>query len=91
MKFKELANYFQKLESTAKRLEMTGILADLFKDAARDKKVNIEEIVYLSQGQILPSFRNIEFQMSEKLVLKSLVLSSDKPQKLVEKMFLPGI
>ncbi|MCK4993533.1 MAG: ATP-dependent DNA ligase [Candidatus Omnitrophica bacterium] len=87
MKFKELAVYFQRLESTPKRLEMTDILAELFKKAAHDKKVNIEEIIYLSQGHLLPSFKNIEFQMSEKLLQKSIVLATDKPGKLVEDMF----
>ncbi len=87
MKFKELAVYFQKLESTSKRLEMTDILAELFKKASQDKKVNIEEIVYLSQGHLLPSFKNIEFQMSEKLICKSIILATGKPADQVESMF----
>ncbi|MCG2712493.1 MAG: ATP-dependent DNA ligase [Candidatus Omnitrophica bacterium] len=87
MKFKELAVYFQRLESISKRLDMTDILAELFQKASQDKKVNIEEIVYLSQGHLLPSFKNIEFQMSEKLIHKSIVLATGKPDELIEDMF----
>ncbi len=87
MKFKELAVYFQKLESKSKRLEMTDILAELFQKASKDKKVNIEEIVYLCQGHLLPSFKNIEFQMSEKLIHKSIVLAAGRPDGQIEEMF----
>lgn len=87
MRFSDLAVYFQRLEVTPKRLEMTDILAELFKKVSVDKKVNIEEIVYLSQGHLLPSFKNIEFQMSEKLLQKSIILATEKPEKQIEAMF----
>ncbi len=87
MKFKELAVFFQKLESTPKRLEMTDILAELFKKASADERVNIEEIVYLSQGHLLPAFKNVEFQMSEKLIQKSIIIATGRPEKQIEAMF----
>ncbi|MBU1087389.1 MAG: ATP-dependent DNA ligase [Candidatus Omnitrophica bacterium] len=73
MKFKQLAAYFQKLENTAKRLEMTDILAELFTNLDPVEKEKIDEIIYLTQGQLLPSFRNIEFGISEKLIHRAIV------------------
>ena len=45
MKFKKLADYFERIEKTASRLEMTEVLAELFKEASGDE---IDQIVYLS-------------------------------------------
>ncbi|MFH0943322.1 MAG: ATP-dependent DNA ligase, partial [Candidatus Beckwithbacteria bacterium] len=67
MKFKRLAEYFQKIEKTASRLEMTGLLAELFKE------VSVEEIdlaVYLSLGMMRPKFEGVEFNLAEKMMLR---------------------
>jgi len=67
MKFKRLAEYFEKIEKTASRLEMTGLLAELFKE------VSVEEIdlaVYLSLGMMRPKFEGIEFNLAEKMMLR---------------------
>ncbi|MCM8812973.1 MAG: ATP-dependent DNA ligase [Candidatus Omnitrophica bacterium] len=71
MKFSTLADYFARIESTSKRLEMTDILAELFRGVpAADSE--IDKIVYLCQGQLQASFDNVEFGMSEKLLRRSL-------------------
>lgn len=87
MKFRDLAGYFKKLEATSKRLEMTDTLAELFSKLDSKEKKHIDEIVYLIQGQLLPSFRNIEFQMSEKLIHKSIVEASGYSSQAIELMF----
>ncbi|MCG2703455.1 MAG: DNA ligase, partial [Candidatus Omnitrophica bacterium] len=61
MKFKDLSVFFQKVESASKRLEMTAILAELFQQLDSEERQRINEIIYLSQGQLLPAFRNVEF------------------------------
>lgn len=69
MKFKILAEYFEKIENNSSRLKITEILADLF------KKLNHEELkntCYLIQGRVGPLFQKIEFGMAEKMVLKSI-------------------
>jgi len=67
MKFKILAEYFEKIEKTASRLEMTEILAELFKEASVNE---IDEIIYLSLGRLRPKYEGVEFNMAEKMMLR---------------------
>ncbi len=69
MKFSELVNYFERLEATTKRLEMFEILAELFRKAQAHE---IDKIIYLSQGQLAPSFQSLEMGMSDKLLIRAL-------------------
>src|SRR5688572_9211928 len=69
MKFRDLAEIFQKLENTASRNAMTQILSDLLKEAKDDE---VKEIVYLSLGQLGPSFARVQFNLAEKQVQKAL-------------------
>ncbi len=78
MKFSILAGYFEKIESTASRLEMTQFIAELF------KKLPPEELplaVYLMQGRVAPIYDAIEFGMAEKMVMKAIIdaLHIEKP------------
>jgi len=77
MKFSKLATYFERIEKTASRLEMTQILAELYKDLAPEE---FEKTVYLLQGRVVPAFEKIEFGMAEKTVVKAVIsaLSLDK-------------
>jgi len=76
MRFQDLVRYFERLEATSKRLEMFEILADLFRVAESEE---IAEIVYLSQGALLPSFHGLEIGMSEKLLIRAIALVTEKP------------
>jgi len=84
MRFKELAGYWQKIESTPSRLEMTKILADLFTLASKDE---IEEIVYLSLGSLRPKFEGVEFQLAEKMMLRVVAGAYNQPLLIVTKGF----
>ncbi len=84
MKFSELANYFEKLEATSKRLEMFDILAELFGKAGGDE---IEKVIYLCQEELLPSFRGLEMGMSEKLLIRSIAQSARVKLQNVEEDF----
>src|SRR3990172_12597952 len=81
MKFSELVKYFERLEATPKRLEMFDILAELFRIAeARE----IDKIIYLSQGQLVPSFQGLEMGMSERLVLRGLAgATGQEPERVL--------
>ena len=81
MKFSELVKYFERLEATPKRLEMFDILAELFRIAeARE----IDKIIYLSQGQLVPSFQGLEMGMSEKLLLRALAgATGQEPERVL--------
>ncbi len=84
MNFLELSQHFQRLEATTKRLEMFEILAQLFKRANAQE---IDEIVYLVQGQLLPAYRGVEIGMSEKLLARALASAAGASVAIVEKEF----
>jgi len=69
MKFLELSQYFQLLESTTSRLEMSSILMQMFSKATSE---DIDKIVYLTLGEILPPFKGVEMGVSEKLMIEAL-------------------
>ncbi|MDQ5951565.1 MAG: ligase 1 [Patescibacteria group bacterium] len=70
MQFAEFSKHLLELEKTASRLEMTRILAELFKKL---KGEEIEEVSYLLEGQLVPQYLSLEFQLSIKMVLRALV------------------
>ena len=84
MKFQDLVKYFERLELTTKRLEMFEILADLFRVAEAKE---IAEIVYLSQGELLPSFHGLEIGMSEKLLIRAIALATETPAEEIGREF----
>ncbi|MBI5026882.1 MAG: ATP-dependent DNA ligase [Nitrospirae bacterium] len=84
MRFSRLTEYFERLEATTKRLEMFDILAELFREASAK---DIDRIIYLSQGQLLPPFHGLEIGMSEKLLIRALSDATNTPTKKVEDIF----
>jgi DNA ligase-1 len=69
MKFLELSQYFQMLENTTSRLEMSNILAHMFSKATNE---DIDKMVYLTLGEILPPFKGVQMGVSEKLMIEAL-------------------
>lgn len=88
MLFSSLSQYLQKIESTPARLEKTVILAELFQylakeeqakrsklqnsDATQPEVLEIEYIPYLMQGTLLANYQSLEFQLSERMLLRAL-------------------
>ncbi len=85
MEFADIANMFDRLESTSARLEMTSILADFFKTVPQEE---LRNLVYIIQGKLHPDFFQIEFGMADRLVLKSIAFTSGVPESNVEEMWL---
>jgi DNA ligase-1 len=82
MYFAELAQYFERIEKTPARLEMTKILAELFQKLTSDE---IEQTTYLLQGRVVPLFESIEFGMAEKTIIKSIVSALNVERAYFEK------
>ena len=79
MKFQELTTYFDKLEHTASRNEMTVMLAELFtKTSAED----IDKVVYMLQGRVAPQFVKSDFGLGEKMVIKGCIRALNLDEKL---------
>ena len=69
MTFLNLAEYFERLETTSSRLQLIEILAELFLKTKGDE---IKEVVYLIQGRVAPFYEATEIGMSEKLVAAAI-------------------
>ncbi|MHA1409089.1 MAG: ATP-dependent DNA ligase [Candidatus Odinarchaeia archaeon] len=68
--FRELCEFYQRLEETTKRLEMTDILVELLKKSSTPE---IDKIIYLTQGKLHPDWYGLpEIGMAEKTVLETI-------------------
>ena len=57
MKYSLMADAYEKIESTTKRLEMTNYLVEFLKNVPKDV---IDKVAYLTQGKLYPDFTGIE-------------------------------
>jgi DNA ligase-1 len=83
MKFIELADYFERLERTSKRLEMFTILSELFKRAAPQE---IDKIVYLCEERLLPPFKGLVIGMAEKLIERAIAKAAQQSEAEVRRL-----
>ena len=81
MKFAEIAEFFDRMEITTKRLELTEILVELLKNTPVEV---VSKIVYLLQGKLRPNFEGVELGIAEKLAMKSIAKSSGISIKKIE-------
>lgn len=84
MFFSELASYFHKLETTASRNAMTGILSDLFLHSTADE---IGQICYLLQGRVEPLYEPVEFGVADKFILRAIVKANNTDMESVISAF----
>ena len=84
MEFSTLADSFNKMESTRKRLELTQYLVELFEKTPHEI---ISKIVYLLQGKLRPDFEGIELGVAEKLAIRAISKSSGIPIKRIEEEY----
>jgi len=87
MKFSIIAETFEKMENTTKRLELTQHLVDLFKITSSDL---ISKVVYLIQGKLRPDFEGIEIGVAEKLAIRAISKSAGIPIKKIEESYNKG-
>ncbi|MDC0448994.1 ATP-dependent DNA ligase [bacterium] len=85
MKFIKFAEYLQKLENTAKRLEITDILTNLIKNLDQ-KETDIA--VYLASGYLKAPFESQKFNIAEKMMIKILdhAYNTDKAREMYKEM-----
>ena len=87
MEFSILADSFNKMESTRKRLELTQYLVELFEKTPQEV---ISKIVYLLQGKLRPDFEGVELGVAEKLAIRAISKSSGIPIKKIEDEYRKG-
>jgi len=84
MKFSVLAETFEKMDKTTKRLELTDHLVDFFKNTPSDL---VSTVVYLIQGKLGPDFDGIEIGVAEKIVIRAVHRSTAIEVKRIEEAY----
>lgn len=79
MKYEALADAYQELEKTTKRLRKTFIISKLLQ---KTKESNLDKVILLLQGRVFPIYDEREIGVASKLVIKAMATatgySSDK-------------
>jgi len=87
MKFAEIAEFFERMEITSKRLELTEILVELLKNTPIDV---ISKVTYLIQGKLRPNFEGVELGIAERLAMKAISKSAGVSMKKIEDSYKVG-
>ena len=69
MLISKLSDYLQKLDKTSSRIEITKILAELFTECSVDE---IEKVTYLILGTIAPRYKNIVFNIADRMMVRAI-------------------
>ncbi|MFP4401502.1 MAG: DNA ligase, partial [Candidatus Woesearchaeota archaeon] len=82
MDYSELADHYEKIENTSKRLEKTALIADILKKTSKDDK---KRIVLLLQGRVFPEWDERKIGIASRLVIKALNKSTGSSSQEIEK------
>ncbi|WP_457625572.1 ATP-dependent DNA ligase [Persephonella sp.] len=69
MEYRKLAEFYDFLEKTTSRIEMTNALVKLFRETPKEL---VDKVVYLSTGRIAPEYTGLDYNFSEKSAIKAL-------------------
>ena len=83
MDFSRLVSFYERLEATAKRLEMRDILVELLREAEPREAA---KIAYLTLGQLYPPYVGVELGMAEKLAVRALKLVTGIDEQKIEEL-----
>ena len=74
MDFNKIISYYERLESTKKRLEMIDILAQLFSECVKEEnRGDFRKIIYLTQGRLVSEIDDFPtFGIAEKMVIQAI-------------------
>ena len=81
MDYAIIADAYEKIEATTKRLEMTDLLVELLNKTPKDI---ISKVVYLTQGKLYPDFMGVEMGVAEKLAIKALSRASGQSEGVIQ-------
>ena len=73
MRLSELAELYERIEGTSKRLEIRHLLAEVIPTVP---EAEIDLFLYLLQGQLRPEYEGVELGMADSLARKALALVS---------------
>lgn len=79
-----LAEIFERVEAISSRIQMTNMLASLFKQTPIEI---LDRVVYLIQGRLWPDWKGLpELGVGEKLIVKSIALAVNTSESEVESL-----
>jgi len=81
LKYSLVADAYERIEATTKRLEMTDYLVELLKDTPKSV---IDKVVYLTQGKLYPDFTGIEIGIAEKLAIRAVAKVTGRSEDKIE-------
>ena len=84
MDYSIIADIFEMMEKTTKRLELTDYLVKLLKSTPSEL---IDKVVYLMQGKLYPDYAGVELGVADKLALRAISISSGLSVDKVEEMY----
>ena len=84
MLYQDLVRVYETVESTSSRLEMTEILANLFRSS---DCAHIKKIVYMTQGGIVPDFFPEKLGLADKLYLRTLVAATGVSESTIRQLW----
>jgi DNA ligase-1 len=84
MLYREVTEFYEKVEGTSKRLEITAYLVDLLKKAGCEEVANV---VYMTHGKLFPDFYPEKIGMAEKMAIRTLSSVSGMDIKEVEALY----
>jgi DNA ligase-1 len=76
-----IAEVYEEIEATTKRLEMTDLLVKLLKQTSENL---IDKVVYLTQGKLYPDFVGIEIGIAEKLAIRAVAKATGYSEREIE-------
>ena len=84
MTFGEFSNYLSKFEKISSRIEITKVLAELFKKLENDE---CSEAVYLLLGGLAPKYKNIVFNIADKMMIRAIAYAHNIDNLIVDKEY----
>jgi DNA ligase-1 len=82
--FSDVAKVFSEIEQRSGRLEMTGILSELFK---RTDKREMAKLIYLCQGILAPPYEGIDLGLGEKFAIAAIASAAGYSKAEVDKKY----
>jgi len=80
MEFARVADTYERIEATTKRLEMRDLLAALFREVPAEE---IDCVVYLTGGRVFPDYAGIELGLAEKLAIRAIAMATGQKDEAI--------
>lgn len=84
LKFADVAAAMDEIEKASSRIQMTKLLVKLFSRCNADE---IDKLVYLLQGQLVPPYKKMEIGLGEKFTLRAIANATGFSIEHVSKLF----